>query len=395
MSNIRIPFTKKNISQCNLLIYGIIITVGLMIYLPVMFHMIFVFQKTDFIAHTNYIMRMYQTRSVVFDGNVVANPLFTVLSLLLTRVLSISSQYAELIVLAINYILLGVLITRELINKNTGCANWIIPIVVISILLYSPIFLSPTKDFPYPYGYVPATSYHNPTVWLAKLFGLWSLFLFIKYIQSTSISIGGLLLVAGVNIASVLSKPNYAMCFLPAAAFFCFLSILTRQKLNWKFLIFSVFLPSIAVLVWQYWLRFRVQQMASLGIAPLVVARNLSNSGPLVLELLLGIVFPLVVFLVYFTEAIRDKWVLFCWGQFGIGLGSFYLLTETGVHQFDGNFLWGPEIALFVLVVISAGFWLSQIRKNPHWKADWIPLAVLVAHGLYGLGYWYYCLTII
>ena len=89
-----------------------------MIYLPVMFHMIFVFQKTDFIAHTGYITRLYQTHSVIFDGTAVVNPLFTILSLLLTRIFAMNSKYAELIVLAVNYIFLGGLITHELIKRN-------------------------------------------------------------------------------------------------------------------------------------------------------------------------------------------------------------------------------------------------------------------------------------
>ena len=150
-----------------------------------------------------------------------------------------------------------------------------------------------------------------------------------------------------------------------------------------------------ATLIWQYWIRFQVQQMSTLAIEPLVVARHLSNNGPLFFELILGALFPLVVFLMHPGSSIKDGWLLLAWGQYIIGLGYYYLLTETGARQFDGNFLWGAEITLFVLIVLSAGFWLERIRLKPHWKTDWIPLAVLVAHGLYGLWYWYYCLTII
>ena len=235
--------------------------------------------------------------------------------------------------------------------------------------LFFSIVLSPGQAFLFPYGYIPVTSYHNPTVWLAKLFSLGSMLLTIRYVNEPKISLKILFFAGVINICSVLSKPNYAMCFLPALAVFICVELFHKSKINWNFVLYSTGIPMILTLTWQYWLRYLVEPAAQLTVAPLVVAENLSKQGPLFIELILGCLFPLVVFLLYFKDIRHNKWLVFGWGQF--------------------------VIALFVLLVMSAFYWLKRI-SNPKWKkADWIPFVVLMIHGFFGLGYWYSCLLIL
>lgn len=369
--------------------------ISLLIFIPVMYHMIFVFPLTDFGAHGHYIERIYQTHSLIFDGDSVANFLFSILSLILTRLLHIDYRYAELAVLTVNYLALGYLITQRISDRPHYYDPKVIIPCVLALLLYFPIILNPAIDFRHPYGYIPVTSYHNPTVWLAKLFSLWSFFLFLDYFQRGRVPWKIYLLAVVVNLCSLLSKPNYAMCFLPAAGIWIIYSWIKRKPINLKYILLAYFLPMIVTLLWQYWINFIAAPYSTLAFQPLVVAQNLALNGPLTLEAILGALFPLVVLAVYGKPALQHTGIAFGWIQYLIGLAYYYLLTETGPHQFDGNFLWGPEIALFVLVVISAEFWIDRFKQSgTRRRADYIPLIVLIVHGLYGIAYCIHCITL-
>jgi hypothetical protein len=394
MNDLKSRNLSRNRNDQIILIFLSTIIISVLLFVPVMYHMIFVFTRTDFIAHGMYIQRIYQTHSLIFDGKVIANPLFSILSLVVTRIFSLDFQVAELIVLTINFLLIAMTLTRYLVNQSKPKLLWLLPIIVLSLLIFFPIVLSIPQDYLFPYGYIPVTSYHNPTVWLARLFSLWSMLLFIQYSDDLRVPLRMIILFALVNICSILSKPNYMMCFLPAVGLFILYQLIKKNKINWKFQIFRLFLPSTITLAWQYWLRYQVEPQAGLTIAPLVVAKYLSGNGPLLLQVVLGALFPITVLILSFRRVIQDKWMMIAWVQYFIGLVYFFLLSETGPRQFDGNFLWGAEIALFVLCVLSANSWLSR-RKERESIRDWIPWIILFIHGVFGIGYWYSCLTIV
>lgn len=383
-------FNKKRIA-----LIAIIVILSGFLFLLVMHHMIFVFPRNDFKANAYFIQRIYQTRSIIFDGTSIVNPLYTIICILLARGLSIDFKFVELAVMTVDYMMIAFLVTRYLFLEHKDFNSWWMPVVVLSIMLYAPIFLNPAVDLRYPYGYIPPTSYHNPTIWLAKLFGFCSVILFIHYLQQPKIPVKIYILTMLVSAASILSKPNFSMCFLPAAGLLIVYLFLKKQPLNLKFVIIGFFLPLVGILLWQYYINYIVAPYASLSIAPFVVANELSQHENLLVDLILGALFPLTVLALYFKEVIHNKWLVYAWGQFAIGLGFFYIFTETGKHQFDGNFIWGPETALFILIILSAGFWLGKFKQPSKKWMEYIPLVVMIAHGVYGLVYWYYSLTVV
>jgi hypothetical protein len=385
---------KKIILDVRGFIYEHLYLLMLLIIVPVMYHMIFTFTRTDFIAHGHYIERIYQTHSLIFDGDSVANPLFSILSLLITRLLDIDYHWAMLMVMVANYLVLGSLITHRIFRKHTYYNPRVVIPMVLAILLYFPIILNPALDFRHPYGYVPVTSYHNPTVWLAKTFSLWSFFLCFDNLHQKDLKWHTYLLTAGVSVCSLLSKPNYAMGFLPVLGLLVIYLWIKRESFNFTYLLLGFFIPMTATLIWQYWINFLAAPYSTIAIQPLVVARDLALNGPLAIELLLGALFPIVVTVLYRDRIFNNKSIIFGWLQLFVGLLTMYLLTETGPHQFDGNFLWGPELSLFVLIVITANFWLDIFKKEVKRLVDFLPLVVLIIHGLYGVAYCIHCLSL-
>lgn len=111
--------------------------------------------------------------------------------------------------------------------------------------------------------------------------------------------------------------------------------------------------------------------------------------------MILGSLFPIVVALLYRGTIFKNRAIVFGWLQYIVGLAYWYLLTETGPHQFDGNFQWGAQLSLFVLIVISANFWVDIIKKPSKRLVDYLPLVVLLLHGLYGIGYCIHCLSLV
>ncbi len=372
--------------------YGVIAIISLGIYLPTLYQMIAVFPRTDFGAHQNYILRFDNTHSLIFDRNIVANPLFTFLSLLTMKIFSVKVRYAMFFVLMVNWLTLA-FTSLFVIVKTKPSIRWLFAsTLTLSILFYSPIFINLPQDWIKPFSYIPILSFHNPTIWLGKLFSLISFAYFLYKTKTGTVSPTDILFIAIINICSILSKPNYAMGFLPILGLFVIYQLFSKEKIMWKFLVWGYAVPMVLTLSWQYWLRYMNPDSVGILIQPFLVITKLANSTPVVFGQLLSILFPLSIVILNFRDAIKDRWLILSWSVFIVSWLSYALFAESGRRVNDGNFLWGPEMTLFNLVVISLIYWLTHSdgsnKKKPGY---WIPLVLFLAGGVSGILYAIFC----
>jgi hypothetical protein len=83
-------------------------------------------------------------------------------------------------------------------------------------------------------------------------------------------------------------------------------------------------------------------------------------------DLIASILFPALVYGVYFQQARRDLMLNLAWLTFIIGQSYTYLLVEN-VQPSSGNLTWSGQITLLILFVAAVGF---VLRQNTHWLSN-------------------------
>jgi len=262
--------------------------------------------------------------------------------------------------------------------------------LALLLALVEPVnFLSP-EGRPAYFGYFFPNVWHNPTVVLLRPLALG---LFLAYTRATGGARrrppGGLLvLIAALTVASALAKPSYVMCLLPAAGILWAAGWLRGERpLPRVFLATAV--PGLLVLAAQAWFIAHSDFMdrATVRFAPLLALSCHVPDGLAVLagKALMSVLFPATVLLAYGRRAWQDPALRLAWLVLGTGMAYAYLLAEPGPRLEDCNYLWGAQVAAFVLFVVSMRFLLAQgLGSRPRLVAC---AAAFAAHAVSGALY--------
>jgi len=235
-------------------------------------------------------------------------------------------------------------------------------------------------------GYIGINSYHNPTVILLKPLALW-LFLFaVRVFQNNRAGLPLVLLCAGVAAFATITKPNYAICILPALAVYTLYSLHRRQPIDWRLLFVGIVIPITEVIIWQYFF-YRYQGIGGFSIAPFQVM-NLYAQGQILPKLVLSILFPVCVLALYFKQVVQSLLLRLSWLAFAFGAFYMYFFIETRAWQ-DGNFTWGGEVTLFLLFVSSVIFLIKQFLASRTWTHQTtICVTALILHFISGIAFY-------
>ncbi len=229
------------------------------------------------------------------------------------------------------------------------------------------MFVAPISILTFPrlyLGYIGINPYHNPTVIGLKPIAVLQFVLISKYILSDKV--GGKAAIFFLTIASLLTKPNFMICLLPAI----YLTLAAYFLRKDTFMVFmqksikattTIVLPSLLVLFWQYRFFF-VGNTETSGIvwAPFEVLLMYSPSGGLLWKFFLSILFPLAVAVSYPKYFTTHKYFGFAWVLFLVSAFFYYFLAEGGGRMHHGNFGWGSQVCLLVLFIASFAVLLSK-----------------------------------
>ena len=198
---------------------------------------------------------------------------------------------------------------------------------------------------------------------------------------------GRQILIAGIaSLVGTYTKPNFAICIIPALIVISSYRMLKKKTLDLKGLILGFFIPTGLVLIIQYLLTFNSEN-AGIAFMPFEVMNIYSKH--LLYKFILSILFPLFVTILYYRDSLFDVRMLLGWLIFIFGAFYTYFLAETGSRFYDGNFGWSGEIALWILFAMSTLFYLEKAHNNR--SHDLLLKVFWGAHVIAGVAYYFYC----
>ena len=264
---------------------------------------------------------------------------------------------AFLIVIAA-YLFLGYVLYNHLKKAKIQGAPW----STLVLMLVAPINLFTLSKHDLYLGYIGITVFHNPPMALLKPVALLLFWGLTTGLTSNELKLKDYVGIFVLSALSVSIKPSFAICLLPASALYIIFLALKRSKPNLKFYLISFVLPTVLILLYQYFYHFGdVGFQSRIAFDPLRAMLLYTPSALLLgFMFLMSIAFPLLTLILAFKDVKKEGNLIFAWTTFIVAAIYTYLLTETGALSGDLNFEWSAEITLFVLFVETTVFVFKQ-----------------------------------
>ncbi|WP_421121227.1 hypothetical protein ACE2AJ_07955 [Aquihabitans daechungensis] len=260
----------------------------------------------------------------------------------------------------------------------------------LATLLVAPLTFLSWSSHHLVQGYIGITAYENPTNLLAKPFALVLLVLvsaaFTRKADPRSVAA-----LAAVSVLSMMAKPSFTICFLPAVLLMWVWRRRRERDLEWRLLLAGFVVPSITILGVQAAL---ASGQGSISFLPFAVVSDLLDAlgqpTPMFAAYVLAsVAFPLATLVV--ATADERRRLALPWLAFAVAVGQFCLFGITGRTDY-GDLGWGAHLCLFLLFVESCALLAGRFRTGTAeggrrgWRgAELVLLAFLAAHLVCGL----------
>jgi hypothetical protein len=305
-------------------------------------------------------------------GDIAVTPphfLFHVITMALyLSLFNISFQATGLITTLLCFISLALIMYYFFLEK-TGIPLYATLLIIGSAMIVAPITLLAPFDGHYYFGYIGINVFHNPTTIVLKPFVLLGFYYAVAAVQPELITGGrkSIVICAITTALSIVAKPSFIICLLPAAAITMICLWIKKQELDWKLFIYGIIMPAVLILAMQYAMTYSTAQSHALYredskiiFAPFQVMHY--YSAWLLWKFLLSILFPITVFIAYFKKAFNNRQLMLAWLTFLVGAFYAYFLAESGPRMNQGNMVWSAQTSAFLLFFISAVFVVQQER---------------------------------
>lgn len=237
-------------------------------------------------------------------------------------------------------------------------------------------------------GQFPPNLWHNSTSIFLMPFAVGLFWQGLKYWENPSRKIAISILI--LLLINVIIKPSFAFVFVPV---FGVMSLWRwRFSVNfWR--IVGVGTLAVILIGMEYyaifqWNSFRTgpQPETGLTIAPFHVWSF--HSTHIIWSLIASIAFPLS-YIILFPKRILTSFPLqFAWALFAFGLFIFIMIAETGLREFDANFIWQCYISNFLLFLVTIKDWQQKQTSSPFSPlASRISTLLFSLHLLSGIAY--------
>jgi hypothetical protein len=262
--------------------------------------------------------------------------------------------------LAILYLIYSSIPTKLINNRKMIPTS-----LAIGLLVAGPISIFSWSYWYHPIlafwqGYFIPNSFHNPTYNLLRPLSLLLFFFAIRFIfPSKRDNYPPFVVIIGLALLTLIggySKPNFILGFLPALLIFSFIRIFRHEQVNFPILFGGILVPSLLVFFPQYFVNFtdgNEMLFKPFGIINYWAVQN--SLIWLSIKIILSLAFPILVSLLYYKEAGKDKFLLMGWITTIISIVISLLFIETSRPK-DWNFSWGAHVSVFVLFVMSLIF---------------------------------------
>ncbi len=256
-------------------------------------------------------------------------------------------------------------------------------VLALALLLAAPVALFSIDDKNLYFGYISTTVFHNPTNAVVKPWAL-LLSLMILWVCQRRVHLWQVGALALVSIIVLMAKPSYTTALLPGLGLVTLYRLYRRQPISWMALILGIGIPSVLILVWQYWFEFtNVVGENAIALRPLAGMEIFTPIITMPFKLVASLAFPLAVLAGYTRAVRRDLYVTMSWVIFGVAAMYLYLFVETE-RMHAGNFYWGAQIGMFNLFTAN---WLLLLRQE-RTRRFWLVVFVFSLHVVSGI-IWY------
>lgn len=372
--------------------YIYLIAAVALIFVPILYQFIFRITFTDYPTHHKAIVKMAETGDLLlshFLYHIVVGVIWKLLSLPLSGVLpsplaqvNVAGLITEFLIYAFLAAVIYQLLQRA-VQQNTALQSaptWRPAIATtLGLMVLGPVLLLWPIDRSKYLGYIATNAYHNPTMPALKPIAV-LLFVcvaaaFLEYsdrkysnreysgagatASPEKISRRRTWAIAAILTAlSALAKPSYIICLLPALLIYAVYRRLRGHHVDFALIGWGVVLPTFLMLGWQYLFTY---ETGGTGVLFLPLAAMSAHSYLYYLppKFFFSILFPMVVYLLFFARARRDTTLNLAWCVFAVAAFYSYFLAEAG-RVGHGNFIWSGQIALFVLFIQSMIFLVRE-----------------------------------
>lgn len=321
-------------------------------------------------------------------GFALAHPAWEILVIAVNSLFGISFRTSAYLVTISSIILTAFVLYFwfEPVLRAKGLSPWWGLVAAIGLNLVTPLSSLASVDHKFYLGYIGIISYHNPTIILLRPLALLQFIFALRCFQRGGSMRWQTGIAAAVTLLTTFAKPSFAICLLPAMGLAAGYRWLKKQAIHWQLFFFGFIAPTIIMLAWQFLVAYGSPEQSGIFFYPFGVMSGLS--GYLGIKFLLSILFPLLVAILFFPEAIRDFRMVFAWLIFLVGAFYSYFLAEGPPRTLDGNFIWSGKIALLILFCVTTIFLIERI-KTVRWKSLLLG-TVWILHVAFGIIYYYH-----
>ena len=319
--------TKRPVAVQRILPYIFLFVLTLVVFVPVM--TVASKRNIDFGIHSKIAEALPQ--EVTHVSHILYHAVYRLLRYWLPTV--DSSEIALLAILV--FILPLPMIVFSLTKKHSAGTISIFAIVFLTfgLTIASPITFWAND---YMIGYVNSLVYHNPTLFAVRLFVIPVSLLALRIFGNTAYRNANhrlytLLLCASMILLCTLAKPSYTLVLLPGCCAFAVWQALKGRHIDWILLVFGICLPGVLILGLQYLVSFvNYDDGTSITFGIFEFFRLWIPDWRIPIQLLLSLVFPLTVYLLFFSEARKHIYFNFSWTVFSVSATFTYFLYESG-----------------------------------------------------------------
>ncbi|HVU09890.1 MAG TPA: hypothetical protein VHD90_01380 [Phototrophicaceae bacterium] len=332
---------------------------------------------------SDYTVHVYYAHALTAGQFSTSHILFQLVIIGLATILPISFEVAGLITGILFYVFAVVILyalIRAVVDAKSLRGWLLVAGSAMALLFVMPINLLTLAEHHLYFGYIGINVLHNPTIVVLKPTAL-LLFVFAMAVitQSIRLNLGTFILGIFLCVLSAFAKPSYVLDLLPVLLLVAAYRLVQRNFANVLALGLTLIVPIVICLAVQYQITYvLINDDTGIIFAPLASLYYWVPSYPdLAIRFVMSIVFPVVAYVLYFRQALRDRILNLAWLVFFSGAGQTYLLAESGPRLSFGNLWWSGQIALFLLFTVTTVFCLRHFQDRPRWRA-WVCVAVFL-----------------